>query len=761
MDTGTNRSFDFNVQPATLVDLVQGRAYHQSAQQAYTFLTDGENEDVHLSYGELDRRARSVAALLQSQGAAGERALLLYPPGLDYIVGFLGCLYAGVIAVPAYPPDLTRFDRTLPRLQGIVKDSQATLALTISPILSMMHELTTELSELVAQTKLSELRWIATDKVESEGEETWKKPGITSTTLAFLQYSSGSTGTPKGVMLTHGNLLHNSESVRHAMNLTARYEMVTWLPIYHDMGLIGGILQPLYTGFSCTLMSTLSFLQWPLRWLKAISRIKEKSIISGGPNFAYDLCARKVTAEQKETLDLSNWNVAFSGAEPVRAETIDRFTQAFEVCGFRREFFYPCYGLAEATLFVSGGISAEPPVINSIDKNKLENNRAVELPADAEACHLVGCGRAWLDGKIIVANPASLISCELGEVGEIWIASQSVAQGYWNCPDETETTFNAHLTNTGEGPFLRTGDLGYLRDGELFVTGRLKDLIIIRGRNHYPQDIELTVENSHPALRKNSGAAFSVEVNNEERLVVVQEVRPSRMLDLDAVTDSIRQAIAAAHELQAAAVVLVKPRQISKTSSGKIQRFAVRKAFLTNKLDVVNEWRNTHSGASSFAAGELPSNQSNERGHHHHQHTQQDVGAAAPQPTREMLLALTPSERQPLLEIYLEGQVARLLELALSQVDRQRSLVALGLDSLSAVELTNHIQTTLGVNFAAANLLQGPNITELAAALADQLPTISAEVEAQKMAQILEKLDQLSEVEVTELLKGRTAGAAV
>jgi acyl-CoA synthetase (AMP-forming)/AMP-acid ligase II len=575
----------------TLIDLLSFRATHQSDQIGYTFLGDGETETGKLTYQELDQQARAIAAKLQSFKLAGSHALLLYPPGLEFITAFFGCLYAGVVAIPVYPP---RRNQNLSRLQAIMADAQATVALTTTPLLSDIKERFAEDPQLI------NLHWIATDHLDNGWEAEWRKPAISPDALAFLQYTSGSTGTPKGVMLSHGNLLHNSALIQQSFADTPNSCGVSWLPPYHDMGLIGGVLQPLYVGAPMNLMAPVVFLQKPFRWLQAISRFKATT--SGGPNFAYDLCLRKVTPEQRDSLDLSNWQVAFTGAEPVRAETLDQFAAMFAPCGFRQEALHPCYGMAETTLMVSGSVKSAPPIIRQIDASALERNRITSTKDQDCTRAIVGCGQSWLNQKIIIVDPESLTQCAADQVGEIWVSGASVAQGYWKRPEETQTTFHAYLADTGEGPFLRTGDLGFLQDDELFITGRIKDVIIIRGQNHYPQDIELTVEKSHPALRLGCGAAFAVEVKGEERLVIVQEVERSylRKLNIKEILENIRKSIAAEHSLQVYATVLVKTGSIPKTSSGKIQRHACRADFLTGRLNVVEDWSEHPEGKMKF-----------------------------------------------------------------------------------------------------------------------------------------------------------------
>jgi acyl-CoA synthetase (AMP-forming)/AMP-acid ligase II len=593
----------FELPWASLVEMGRARAESLGEQPLYTFLPDRPGEDQSdLSFAGLDLRARAIGAALQRLGAGGQRALLLYPPGVEFVAAFFGCLYAGVVAVPAYPP---RSARTLPRLLEIARDARPAVALTTTELKTAIGGLATQVPELSA------LRLVATNEVPLEQADAWSDPGASASTMAFLQYTSGSTAAPKGVMVTHGNLLHNEEMIRQAFGQTADSVIVGWLPLYHDMGLIGNVMQPLYLGARCVLMSPIGFLQSPKRWLAAITRYRATT--SGGPNFAYDLCVRKISAVDRADLDLSTWDTAFNGAEPVRAETMARFAEAFGGCGFQAKAFFPCYGLAEATLFVSGGSGAGAvrgaPRMAAFDRGLLEAGEARPLPADDPASRvLVSCGRAWLGQDLAIVDPETLRRSDDGKVGEIWVRGPSVAQGYWHRPVESAETFDGRLAEAaagpagaregGEGehgsaPFLRTGDFGFLDGGELFVTGRLKDLIIIRGRNLYPQDIELTVERSHPALRPGCGAAFSIELGNEERLVVVHEHErtandsPLDPGSVEAIADAVRQAVAEQHEAQVQQVVLLRAGTIPKTSSGKIQRRACRAALLAGRLTVL------------------------------------------------------------------------------------------------------------------------------------------------------------------------------
>jgi acyl-CoA synthetase (AMP-forming)/AMP-acid ligase II len=557
------------VECSSFIELLRLRALDRDEETRFTFLSS-RSEATCLTYAELDRRARAVAALLQSRDAHGECVLLVYPLGPDFIAAFFGCLYAGAIAVPAYPP---RFSRNLLRLRAIVADANVRLALTSA-------DLFTDLEPLLDQEPgLKSLQWMIADNLLEGEEDSWREFGATGETLALLQYTSGSTSQPRGVMLTHNNLLHNSKRICEAFECSPEGIGVSWLPPYHDMGLIGGVLQPMYVGGSTVLMSPLTFLQRPVRWLEAISHYSKGKafVVSGGPNFAYDLCVERVTAEQKKTLDLSKWRVAFTGAEPVRVETLKRFGEAFGPCGFHFASFYPCYGLAEATLMVSGGLRSAPPVIRSFQKTALENNQVVEDPGGTQ---LAGCGENRPDQRLLVVDPESLIECPPGKVGEIWVSGPSVGRGYWNEPDETEHSFHARVANTGEGPCLRTGDLGFILDGELFITGRLKDLIIVDGRNHYPQDIERSVEQSHPAIRQSCSAAFSIEIDAEERLAILAEVErlPSASTSKEVIS-AIRRAVTENHELRPYEILLLRTGRLPKTSSGKIQRHACRADF--------------------------------------------------------------------------------------------------------------------------------------------------------------------------------------
>ncbi len=681
--------------PSNLVELLRHRALHQPHDLAFTYLVDGEIEEVHVTYAELEQKSRAIAAQLEAFGLVGERALLLYPPGIDFIAAWFGCLFAGVVAVPAYPP---RRNRNMNRIQAIVEDAEAKIAMTDAATLERIKSILDETPDL------KKLIWLATDALDIHLAESWQMPDVHGDTLAFLQYTSGSTGTPKGVILTHANLLHNSALISYAFEHTRSGRGVFWLPSYHDMGLIGGILQPLFVGRPNVLMSPVAFLQKPYRWLSAITRYR--ATVSGGPNFAYNLCVEKITPEQLATLDLRSWNLAFNGAEPVLAETLDAFSKKFAPCGFNREAFYPCYGMAEATLIVSGGLKSAPPVVRTFDGKALENNIVVDaLPDEDGARELVGCGGNLLDQRIVIADRDKQTSLPDDRVGEVWVAGPSVAQGYWNQPEATASTFQAFLQDTGEGPFLRTGDLGFLKDGELFITGRLKDLIILRGLNHYPQDLELTVGKCHPQIREGQGAAFVTWIEGRERLGIVFEVERGKHHDFPQIMDAIRREVAAEHELQVEAIALIKAGSVPKTSSGKIQRHACKAGLLDGSLEVIAQWSTWKDGpARPSVAPRI-------------------TGDRALGPATLNGDSLTARARTPVLEapqttaeVVLE-HVRRVAKERSVGMTLDSSIVELGLDSLERMEVVASLEETFGGRMPEDVLMQIETCREVASAV--------------------------------------------
>ncbi|NUT27736.1 MAG: fatty acyl-AMP ligase [Streptomyces sp.] len=579
----------------SLVDLLTEHASHHPDRTAYRYLVtgDADGEIQEISYGRLADRARAIAAWLQERGLAGARAVLLYPPGPEFISGYLGCLAAGVVAVPGVPPQgRAQNHRALIRMKRLVADADAKVILGGREVITALSGMAEHLPELADITR------VATEDIPDEAAASWREPDLTADSVAFLQYTSGSTSAPRGVMVTHGNLLDNERVITERMGHTPDtiaehgHEMfVSWLPVYHDMGLIGPVLNTVYLGVTATLFSPLHFLQQPQRWLTAISRYRPHT--SGGPNFAYELCLKHAGPRLLDELDLSSWKVAFNGAEPVRAATLRRFADTFAPAGFRHQALYPCYGLAEATLMVTGSTVHTPPTLLQAAETGPHAGQS-----DAAA---VSSGRPGPEVTVAIADPERCEELPEGETGEIWVRGASVAKGYWRNALATRETFRATLTGH-DGRFLRTGDLGFLRDGELFVTGRLKDLIVIDGRNHYPQDLELTAEMAHPALRPGCTAAFSVDgaatddgvadgedgMADGEQAVVVAEVAPDAASEAEKIIDVIRSGTGEAHGLSLRDVVLVRPGTIPKTSSGKIQRHATRTAYLNGTLAVID-----------------------------------------------------------------------------------------------------------------------------------------------------------------------------
>jgi acyl-CoA synthetase (AMP-forming)/AMP-acid ligase II len=463
------------------------------------------------------------------------------------------------------------------------------------------QELMARLSEPFAATPpLDQIYWIETDQLGEQNADAWKMPEIEAKTLAYLQYTSGSTGLPKGAMISHGNVLNNLAMIYDACQYTAQDIGICWLPLYHDLGLVCAVIQPVYAGGPAVMMSPVDFILKPLRWLQAISRYR--GTISGGPNFAFELCLRKITPEQRKGLDLSSWAIAGNGAEPVLSDTLERFAAAFAPSGFRSAAFCPAYGMAETTVMISTTARDTAPVVKSIQRAALEKNKVEFAPKNAseenssEIRKVVGCGKIGANHQIAIVDPDTLKRCAEDEIGEVWVSGPSVAQGYFNRPEQTAQTFQAK-TADGDGPFLRTGDMGFAQAGELFITGRLKDVIILWGNNHYPHFIETTVEKSHPTLRPAGVAVFGVEVEEEERLVVVQEIesRHLKSLDKEEVIGAIRQNLAMHHMLEAHAIALVRPGSTPKTPTGKTQRRACKSKYLAGELNIIHEWKNSEA----------------------------------------------------------------------------------------------------------------------------------------------------------------------
>ncbi|MEV6173505.1 amino acid adenylation domain-containing protein [Streptomyces sp. NPDC051954] len=648
----------------TLVDILRDRADSTPHLTALEFLDDDGTER-GIGYAALDRRVRAVAAALTERGLRGERVMLLYPPGEDYVTAFLGCLYAGAVAVPVYVPT---GKRGLTAVLATGADAGAVLAMSNRMV---MDAITAGFPELAT---IGTIQWLVTDEIPDSTAELWSGAGPRPDDLAFLQYTSGSTGTPKGVMVRHDNLVHNSRSISDALGVGPDSRGVSWLPPYHDMGLIGGILQPLYAGFPCTLISPLAFVRSPVRWLDAISR--HRATVSAAPDFAYSECVRRISPERRAELDLSSWQHAMVGAEPVRPATLDAFADAFADSGFSRSAFHPCYGLAEATLFVTGGAPehGRPKVLHA-DRRELELGQAASAGLDATAAaSLTGCGRPQSEDLVVLVDAASGRECLPGETGEIWVSGPTVTGGYWGRPELTDEVFHARLDSRPGREFLRTGDLGFLWHGELFVTGRVKDLLVVRGRNHYPQDIEQSAELAHPMLQPTRGAVFSFDDGAQEQVVLVHEVvRGFDPEEAPAVLDAVREAVAAEHGLALHAAVLVRPGAIPRTTSGKIRRRACRERWLDGTLDVLaTDGRDT----ADVTPGTVP-------------------GAGHP------------------LHAAVAETVALELDVPVEELRTTVPLVSLSLDSFRAARLNGALRERFGVEISAADILDGVTLDDL------------------------------------------------
>lgn len=564
---------------ATFPSLLRQRAAEGPDRLAFVFLDGGEQESARLTFGELDRRARAIAALLRHH-PQGSRVLLVFQSGPEYVSAFYGCLYAGMIAVPAYPPPV---NRPMTRLQTIAENCGAVMGLTTRAIDA----------KTASMPALAAMQWFAIEDVDLALADDAPEVEIDPQSVAFLQYTSGSTAEPRGVMVTHANLIHNEAIIAASGEGVEHSFTVSWLPMHHDMGLIGVVLRAVYQGLPAAIMPPPAFIQRPIRWLQAITRYGATTIL--GPNFALDLCVDRIPPEQREGLDLSSVRLVYNGSEPVRIETMRRFAETFGPYGFRYDAFRPCYGLAEGTLMVTCG-GPEGPRGGTFDTTALAANQVVE-DSGSNTRLLAASGREVLDTRVAIVDPETGRRSAPGTVGEIWVSGATVARGYWNNPVATAETFGLRVD--GEGSFVRTGDVGFLRGGELFVTGRVKDLIIIDGRNHYPQDIETSVERSHPSFQGGTAAAFSIEAADGERLVVATEVaRTDRALrevlrggdvsdEARQILRAVRRSVADEHDVRVDALVLVPPGGVPKTSSGKRQRHVCRARYLAGDLGAV------------------------------------------------------------------------------------------------------------------------------------------------------------------------------
>ena len=660
---------------ATLVELLRFRAASIPERVVYRFLAGEKGGESTVTYAELDARARSLAARIAERAAPGARVLILVPPGLDYIAAYFGCLYSGTIAVPAYPPNPRRPD---PRIPAIADDCAPDLAITTSALLLKLDAWRGD------NERLGRIAWLAVDE-SVDAASSWRDPGVDASRIAMLQYTSGSTALPKGVVLTHRNLLHNLALIRTAFTVEHADDAlgVFWLPPFHDMGLIGGILQPCYLGRRAVLMSPATFLQRPLGWLEAMS--KYRATTSAAPNFAFDLCVERIKPDETRDLDLSTLHTVFDGAEPIRAETIERFARAFAHTGFRREAFFTCYGLAEGTLFVAGGGGAsaagQGPYTLDLSRAALEHRRVAGATV-GDRLRLVSSGVPASQQTLRIVDPETRVAVDDRRVGEIWVSGESVAQGYWNRPEETAATFGASIVGEPGASYLRTGDLGFVDDGQLFVTGRLKDLIILGGRNYYPQDLELAAERCHPSLRPGHAVAFALASDAGERLAIVLEVtRHHRETDNEAVFASVRRALADREGVLPDVVVLVAQNAIPRTSSGKVQRRATQAMLLDGRLDVIARSTETLDEIEQLAGGP---------------HGPRNAAS---------------------LEAWLRRWVADELQIDVRTIDSTASLREYGLDSVAAVRLVIELEQVLGHRVDVSLLWKEPSIRSLSQAL--------------------------------------------
>lgn len=670
--TSENRTFPLPGQ--TMVEIFEKNCSDNPEKIIYYYLEDGLNETERITFSRMNLRVKAVAAALQERCVKGDRALMLFPSGIEFIVSLFGCFYSGIIGVPTYPP---RKNRMFDRFEAIVHDCGPSIILTTRKIRDDISK------NFKGEACLKGLDFLVFEDVPEEMSSHWNSPEIYPDDISLLQYTSGSTGTPNGVMVSHHNMISNSEYIRHAFGHDEHAFGVNWLPGFHDMGLIGALMQPPYMGVTNAIIPPNSFLLRPMHWLRAIS--KYKATTAGGPNFALDFCVERIKPEELEGVDLSSVRPFFCGAEPIRKETLERFSEAFKPYNFKPEQIYPCYGLAESVLIVTGGALDEKPVYCTADSREIEKGSVVIVPEDHPfARTFVSCGYPWQSTKVAIVDPISYALNPRSLIGEIWVSGPSVALGYWNKPEETEHIFRAYIADSGEGPFLRTGDLGFIHEGHLYVSGRIKDLIIIRGLNHYPHDIEHTVGLSHEAIQQGAVAAFSIDEAGEERLGLVCEVRRTHLRDLNAeeVFEAIRQAVAENHLLQVYAIALIRPGAIPKTSSGKIQRLAAKKEYLEQDLELLASWKAENLSTLT---------------HHSTLDTQHS----------------TLSTRQ--IEAWLISWMSKELKIPAESIDVKKPVTSYGLDSLKAVILARDAEDHFGTEWPLELFLEETTIEMIAA----------------------------------------------
>lgn len=653
----------------TYTEVIQKRTCSDPNFVVFRFLSDGINEDGSYTYKQLEDRSKSVAASLQKIGKKGDNVLLLFQPGLAYVASLYACFYSGFVAVPAYPP---RRNRGIERIYTIIEDSGANICLLSQQVYNDIQRNFTD------DSKLSNIQWIVYDDIQDTDKDNFKEENILPEDIALIQYTSGSTGNPKGVMLTQLNLMYNSEYIRTTFGVDKESVGVHWLPLFHDMGLIGGLLQAAYVKCVNINIPPMAFLKNPLNWLKAID--KYRGTIAGGPNFAFDYCIQKTTEEERKELDLSSMKVFFCGAEPIRQQTMKKFVEDFAISKIKEEMLYPCYGMAETTLIVTGGVFSEKPKYLSINTSALSENKVIiEKENTPGTTDLVSSGKTWLNTKIEIVNPHTIKQVSENEVGEIWISGPTVATGYYGKPEESKMIFGAHISDTNDGPFLRTGDLGFVYENELYITGRLKDIIIIRGVNYYPTDIEYLIQDNIPELKNNSGAVFPVTIDNSEKIVVVQELERTAMRNTDhnIILEKIRQIISEEMELETQAVVLIRTGSIPLTSSGKIQRRQTKFEYLNNELNIVAQW------VKNKGVSEIKTTVSN-----------------------------TPTEEN--IKEWLVQWIMRNQNFTREEIDLDTNITTYGIDSLAAVTLESEIGKQFGFAWHVSSFMLNPTINGLA-----------------------------------------------
>jgi len=649
-----------------LVDMLQYRGDSNNSDIACILLEDGFTEKEIKTFGEIDLHARAVGASLQKIGQKGDPVLLLFPTGIDFIIGLFGCFYAGMVAIPAYPP---RKNKVNERFHSILDNSGTQIILTNDSLFNNVN------AYLEAKTLAEQFTVLNYQDIDSTSSKGWVDPQLEPDDLAILQYTSGSTGDPNGVMVTHANILYNCEFIFQSFSLSHDSTLVNWLPNFHDMGLIGCVIEPIYGGFKNVMIPPNIFLQNPLSWLKAIS--KYHGTTAGGPNFCFDYCLERIPEEEREAIDLSSLTVFWTGAETIRKSTLESFADEFKVSKFNKSQFFPCYGLAEATLIVTGGNLKDDPVYLKLNRKAIEANRIELASTDhSDTEEYVGCGFPWINTYVYIVDPETHQRCKEDVIGEIWVYGPAVAKGYWKNPQLTNTVFGAYIKGADEGPFLRTGDLGFVKNGQLFVTGRLKELIIVNGKNYYPQDIENIMHNSHEALRINAGAAFSVEWDDKERLVVINEINRTYIqnLNADEVINSIRKSIFEEYDILPFSIVLIKTGSLMKTTSGKIKRRATKDAFINDNLFKLAEWK-------------MP----------------------ILDPDFESLSSFDTTS----LKVWLTDWISTNLGIEKVQIDPEIPITSFGLDSLMMVQLERDVSNTFNISFPIESFLQQNTINQL------------------------------------------------